>query len=52
MRLERNKRERVDLLEAKMVALKKKMAKDKNQKEKIDAAMSRIKTSKVGNEVK
>ena len=52
MRLERNKLERDDLLEAKMVALKKKMAKDKNQKEKIDAAMSRIKTSKVGNEVK
>ena len=52
MRLERNKRERANLLEAKMVALKKKMAKDKKQKEKIDAAMSRIKTSKVGNEVK
>ena len=52
MRLERNKQERSDLLEARMIALKEKMSKDKVQKEKIDAAMRRVNASKVNNEVK
>ena len=42
MRVERNKQERSDLLEARMIALKEKMSKDKAQKEKIDAAMRRV----------
>ena len=52
MRIERNKQERSDLLEARMIALKDKMAKDKIQKEKIEAAMSRVNASKVDNEAK
>lgn len=52
MRVERNKQERSDLLEARMIALKEKMSKDKAQKEKIDAAMRRVSSSKVNNEVK
>ena len=52
MRIERNKQERSDLLEARMIALKEKMAKDKIQKEKIEAAMSRVNASKVDNEAK
>ena len=52
VRLERNKQERSDLLEARMIALKEKMAKDKIQKEKIEAAMSRVNASKVDNEAK
>ena len=51
-RIERNKRERDDLLKSKMVALKEKMAKDKAQKEKINAAMQRVKNAKVKNETK
>jgi len=52
MRIERNKQERSDLLESRMIALKEKMAKDKIQKEKIDAAMSRVNVSKADNEAK
>jgi Na+-translocating ferredoxin:NAD+ oxidoreductase RnfC subunit len=52
VRLERNKQKRSDLLEARMIALKEKMAKDKIQKEKIEAAMSRVNASKVDNEAK
>jgi Na+-translocating ferredoxin:NAD+ oxidoreductase RnfC subunit len=52
VRLERNKQERSDLLEARMIALKEKMAKDKIQKEKIEAAMSRVNALKVDNEAK
>ena len=52
MRLERNKQERSDLLEARMIALKEKMAKDKIQKEKIEAAMNRVNALKVDNEAK
>ena len=52
VRLERNKQERSDLLEARMIALKEKMAKDKIQKEKIEVAMSRVNALKVDNEAK
>jgi len=52
MRIERNKNERADLLEAKMVAFKEKMAKDKKQKEKIDASILRVNPLKDGNEAK
>jgi electron transport complex protein RnfB len=52
MRIERNKQERSDLLESRMIALKEKMVKDKTQKEKIDAAMSRVNLSKADNEAK
>ena len=52
VRLERNKQERSDLLEARMIALKEKMAKDKIQKEKIEAAVSRVNALKVDNEAK
>ena len=45
-RLERDKRERDELLKSRTIALKEKMAKDKAQKEKIQAAMQRIKKSK------
>ena len=51
-RIERNKRERDELLKSKMIALKEKMAKDKAQKEKINAAMQRIKSAKEKNENK
>ena len=49
MRLERNKRERAELMEAKKIALKEKMAKDKAQKEKIDAALERVNAAKIDN---
>jgi electron transport complex protein RnfC len=49
MRLERNKRERAELMEAKKIALKEKMAKDKVQKEKIDAALERVNAAKIDN---
>ena len=51
-RIEINKRERDELLKSKMIALKEKMAKDKAQKEKINAAMQRIKNAKEKNETK
>ena len=51
-RIERNKRERDELLKSKMIALKEKMAKDKAQKEKINAAMQRVKNAKEKNETK
>ena len=51
-RLERNKRERDELLKSRMIALKEKMAKDKAQKEKINAAIQRVKKSKANNEIK
>ena len=51
-RIERNKHERDELLKSKMIALKEKMAKDKAQKEKINAAMLRIKNAKEKNETK
>ena len=52
IRLERNRRERTKLLEEKMIALKEKMAKDRTQKVKIDAAMERINASKTNNKIK
>ena len=52
VRIERNKRERDELLKSKMIALKEKMAKDKSQKEKINAAMQRVNNSKEKNEIK
>jgi len=51
-RIERNKRERDDLLKSKMITLKEKMAKDKALKEKINAALERVKKSKEKNETK
>jgi electron transport complex protein RnfC len=45
-RLERNKRERAEMMEAKKIALKEKMAKDKAQKGAIKAAMKRVETAK------
>ena len=51
-RLERDKRERDELLKSRTIALKEKMAKDKAQKEKIQAAMQRIKKSKNSNAIK
>ncbi|MBT6009611.1 MAG: electron transport complex subunit RsxC, partial [Rhodobacterales bacterium] len=49
MRLERNKRERAELMEAKKIALKEKMAKDKAHKEKIAAALERVNAAKIDN---
>jgi len=49
MRLERNKSERAALMEAKKIALKEKMAKDRSQKEKIDAALERVNAAKIDN---
>jgi len=46
LRIERNKRERDELLKSRTIALKEKMAKDKVQKEKIEAAMRRVQNSK------
>jgi hypothetical protein len=40
------------LLKSRTIALKEKMAKDKAQKEKIEAAMLRVKNSKRNNEIK
>ena len=51
-RLERNNRERDELLKSRVIALKEKMAKDKAQKEKINAAIQRVKKSKANNEIK
>ena len=45
-RIARNKKERADLLQKKMVALTEKMTKNTAQKEKIDAAMRRVSESK------
>ena len=50
LRIERNKRERDELLKSRTIALKEKMAKDKVQKEKIEAAMRRVQNSKKNNE--
>ena len=49
-RLERDKRERDELLKSRTIALKEKMLKDKAQKEKIEAAIRRVKDSKKNNE--
>jgi electron transport complex protein RnfC len=46
LRLERNKRERAEMMEAKKIALKEKMAKDKAQKAAIEAALERVETAK------
>ncbi|SVA09812.1 uncharacterized protein METZ01_LOCUS62666 [marine metagenome] len=46
MRLERNKRERAEMMEAKKKALKEKMASDKAQKDIIEAAADRVSSSK------
>ena len=51
-RLDRDKRERYELLKSRTIALKEKMAKDKAQKEKIQAAMQRLKKSKNSNAIK
>ncbi len=51
-RLDRDKRERDELLKSRTIALKEKMAKDKEQKEKIQAAMQRLKKSKNSNAIK
>ena len=51
-RLDRDKRERDELLKSRTIALKEKMAKDKAQKEKIQAAMQRLKKSKNSNAIK
>ena len=45
-RLERNKQERAEMMAAKKEELKKKMANDKAQKDKIAAAMARVKKTK------
>ncbi len=45
-RLERNKRERAEMMEAKKKALKEKMAKEQSQKAKIEAAMKRVNQAK------
>lgn len=45
-RVERNKRERAQMMEAKKKALQEKMAKEKAQKSKIEAAMARVKQAK------
>ncbi len=52
MRIERDKKERSDLLEKRMIALKEKMANDQTQKEKIGATMQRVNSFKENNEVK
>ena len=46
LRLERNKRERAEMMEAKKIVLKEKMAKDKAQKAAIEAALERVETAK------
>ena len=46
LRLERNKRERAEMMEAKKKALKEKMASDKAQKKIIEAAVERVSSSK------
>ena len=46
LRLERNKRERAEMMEAKKIALKQKMAKDKAQKEAIESALERVDNAK------
>ena len=51
MRLERNKRERTEMMEAKKRELKEKMAKDKTQKNIIEEAVKRVSSSKVNNKV-
>ena len=49
-RLERNKKERGEMMEAKKKALKEKMAKDKVQKEAIAAAQARVNAAKIARE--
>ena len=49
-RLERDKRERDELLKSRTIALKEKMLKDKAQKQTIEAAIRRVKDSKKNNE--
>ena len=46
LRLERSKRERAEMMEAKKIALKEKMAKDKAQKAVIEAALERVDAAK------
>ncbi len=50
-RLERNKQERAEMMEAKKKALKEKMAKDKVQKEAIAAAQERVNAAKTAKEL-
>ena len=45
-RIERNKKERAEMMAAKKEELKKKMANDKAKKDKIAAAMARVKKTK------
>jgi electron transport complex protein RnfC len=49
-RLERNKQERAEMMATKKEELKKKMANDKAQKDKVAAAMARVKKSKKAND--
>jgi len=49
-RLERNKQERAEMMAAKKEELKKKMANDKSQKDKIAAAMARVEKTKKKND--
>ena len=49
-RLERDKRERDELLKSRTIALKEKILKDKAQKQTIEAAIRRVKDSKKNNE--
>jgi len=46
LRLERNKRERAEMMEAKKIALKEKMAKDKAHKATVEAALERVDAAK------
>jgi electron transport complex protein RnfC len=46
LRLERNKRERAEMMEAKKIALKEKMAKDKAHKATVEAALERVNAAK------
>ena len=46
LRLERNKRERAEMMEAKKIALKEKMAKDKAKKAAIESALERVNSAK------
>ena len=46
LRLERNKRERAEMMEAKKIALKEKMAKDKAKKAAIESALERVDSAK------
>jgi electron transport complex protein RnfC len=48
-RLERNNKERTEMMEAKKKAIKEKMANEKGQKDKIAAAMDRVNKNKEDN---